>query len=176
MSAKLSLILGGSRSGKSRIAEERARETGLQLVYVATATAGDAEMQERIDRHRADRAEQNVGWYSIEEPLDLSKVILEQSGEGCCILIDCLTLWLSNCLHKDCWVEQKQNFLSALKQANGEVFMVSNETGLGVVPMGELSRDFVDQSGFLHQELAQICDQVTLVVAGLKTELKELRD
>jgi adenosylcobinamide kinase / adenosylcobinamide-phosphate guanylyltransferase len=177
MSAKLSLILGGARSGKSRIAEQRSLElhqdSGLELVYLATGTAGDAEMQARIDRHVADRESQNVNWVLVEEPLELGRVIAEQNNENRCILVDCLTLWLSNCLPHNCWPEQKKEFISALKQAEGDVILVSNETGLGVVPMGELSRTFVDESGFLHQELAQICDRVTLVVAGLTTELKE---
>ncbi len=172
MKAELSLILGGARSGKSRIAEQRACASGLSLVYLATARAQDGEMRQRIDRHIQDRAAQSVEWSVVEEPIELGRVVGELSGNRLCILIDCLTLWLSNCLHAGCWPEEKQGFLDALASTDAEIIMVSNETGLGVVPLGEMSRHFVDESGFLHQQLGQICQRVTLVVAGLTTELK----
>lgn len=167
----ITLVLGGARSGKSRLAEQRARDSGLNLIYVATATAGDDEMRARIERHQLDRRDQ--GWTTIEQPLDLAAVIAEQAGSNNCMLIDCLTLWLSNCLHHDCWPEQKNRFLQALqKHRAGRLIMVSNETGLGVVPMGELTRQFVDEAGLLHQDIASMADRVTFVVAGLATELK----
>ena len=181
--AKIHLVLGGARSGKSRFAEKQARGSGLGLIYLATATAGDEEMQARINRHQADRV--GVGWKTIEEPENLANAVEQYSGQDTCILIDCLTLWLTNCLmkndskclHTDYWQEQKGHFIRLLESIqqrglNQQIIMVSNETGLGVVPMGKLSRDFVDESGFLHQELATIADEVTLVVAGLATKLK----
>jgi adenosylcobinamide kinase/adenosylcobinamide-phosphate guanylyltransferase len=87
-------------------------------------------------------------------------------------VVDCLTLWLCNCLHRGCWPQQRENLLACLPQLPGQVILVSNETGLGVVPMGQLSREFVDQSGFLHQQLATLCSRVTLCVAGLPLTLK----
>lgn len=173
--ALIHLILGGARSGKSRLAEKLACDSELQLVYVATATAGDEEMKARIERHRADRAED--GWVTVEEPEDLAAVVELYAKENKCLLIDCLTLWLSNCLHSNSWGVQKKKFFHELERiqksaTNCQIIMVSNETGLGVVPMGELSRNFVDESGFMHQDIASIADNVTLVVAGLPTELK----
>lgn len=177
--AKIRLVLGGARSGKSRLAEKLARDSGLELVYVATATAGDDEMSARIDKHKKDRA--GAGWLTIEEPEDLAGVVEQYAQDNKCLLIDCLTLWLSNCLHTDCWQEQKSRFMATLQaiqkedrkeESSCQIIMVSNETGLGVVPMGELSRQFVDESGFMHQEIAALADTVTLVVAGLVAELK----
>lgn len=168
------LILGGARSGKSRLAEQTAQQLFEQspvdnkLIYLATATADDKEMQTRIQHHQARRDE---NWQLIEEPINLATVLQDVPNEST-ILIDCLTLWLSNCLHKDCWLEQRQQFLEALKKSQANVVMVSNEVGSGIVPMGELSRLFVDESGWLHQEIAKISTHVTLVVAGLATHLK----
>ena len=173
--AKINLIIGGARSGKSRLAEQRARASGAERVYLATATAGDTEMAERIVRHQNDRAQH--GWKTIEEPLDLASVLEANTDNNQCVLVDCLTLWLSNCLHADNWSQQKAHFMQFLAEfsqgaSDAQIILVTNETGLGVVPMGELSRRFVDESGFLHQEIAAVADQVTLVVAGLPTELK----
>lgn len=163
------LILGGARSGKSKLAESRARSSGKELVYVATATAGDAEMSRRIAQHQQERGS---GWTLIEEPLDLAQTLKKNDSAERCILVDCLTLWLSNCLHQECWPQHRDALLAALPQLRGHIILVSNETGLGVVPIGELSRQFVDEAGFLHQALASLCDQVTLTVAGLPMSLK----
>lgn len=171
---KSHLILGGARSGKSSYAEKITLEAYTQpahkgeLIYIATATAGDSEMANRITHHQARRNQQ---WHTIEEPTNLAAIISQQ-GKNSTILIDCLTLWLSNCLHQACWPAQKVNFLAALESTEASVFMVSNEVGSGIVPMGELSRQFVDESGWLHQQIAQICSHVTLVVAGLPMPLK----
>lgn len=165
------LILGGARSGKSRLAEQRALASGLEPLYLATATAGDGEMAERIRHHRARRG---ADWGLIEEPIALADTLLLNSRAERCILVDCLTLWLSNCLHQGCWASERQALLAALPMLPGQVILVSNETGLGVVPMGELTRQFVDESGFLHQQLAQSCQRVTLVVAGLPMTLKDI--
>ncbi|MFQ3323808.1 MAG: adenosylcobinamide kinase/adenosylcobinamide-phosphate guanylyltransferase [Pseudomonadales bacterium] len=163
------LILGGARSGKSKLAEQRAAESGLKLVYIATGTAGDNEMRERIAHHQTSRDKK---WQLVEEPINLADALLLYSNTENCILVDCLTLWLSNCLHQDCWHEQRDKLLAAFSQLNGRVLFVSNEVGMGITPMGELTRRFVDESGFLHQQLASMCDQVMLVVAGLPLQIK----
>lgn len=173
MSSHCELILGGARSGKSKLAEQRAIATGAQLIYVATATAQDAEMDARIAHHQARRDQH---WHLVEEPIALSQVLLEQQGVGRCIVVDCLTLWLSNCLHNGCWEQQQEELLASLPKLQGHIILVSNETGLGVVPMGELSRQFVDAAGILHQQLAQLCQDVTLTVAGLPLSLKNSED
>lgn len=175
----IELILGGARSGKSRIAEARAQSayantasTYNRLLYVATAQSYDKEMAERIKIHQQHRAD---NWQLIEEPVNLSAVLAENNFSETIILIECLTLWLSNLLcdseHETLAIE-KQKFIEQLQQSQARIILVSNETGLGVVPMGELSRRFVDEAGFLHQRLAQISERVTLVVAGLEHSLK----
>lgn len=181
-SPQISLILGGARAGKTRLAEERASKSGLKLVYLATATAEDNEMQQRISRHRQDRDTSGKQWQTVEEPIDIGAKILEYAQPGYCLVVDCLTLWLSNCLHQQCWKIQQEALIAALAKyrdlepnqgsAAGKIILISNETGLGVVPMGQLSRKFVDESGLLHQQVAQLAHQVTLVIAGLPTELK----
>ena len=163
------LLLGGARSGKSKLAEQRATESGLKLIYIATGTAGDGEMHERIAPHQASR---NESWQLVEEPIDLAEVLLSHSNANSCILVDCLTLWLSNCLHHNCWEQQRDKLLAVFSQLSGRVIFVSNEVGMGITPMGELTRRFVDETGFLHQQLASMCDQVTLVVAGLPLQIK----
>ena len=163
------LILGGARSGKSRLAESRAQDSGLELLYLATATAGDGEMSQRIAHHRERRSEQ---WGLLEEPFALADTLAREARAERCILVDCLTLWLSNCLGADCWESERDRLFEILPRLPGYLLFVSNETGLGVVPMGELSRRFVDESGFLHQRLAAHCERVTMTVAGLPLELK----
>lgn len=169
------LILGGARSGKSRLAQQRALASGLPVVYVATAAAGDDEMAERIARHRDDRPRQ---WTTIEEPLALAQVLKQQARADRCLLVDCLTLWLSNLLgceatgQADIVQRERQALLEMLPRLPGRIILVSNEVGMGVVPLGALSRRFCDQAGWLHQELAQVCDSVILTVAGLPHYLK----
>jgi adenosylcobinamide kinase/adenosylcobinamide-phosphate guanylyltransferase len=163
------LILGGARAGKSRIAEQRAAESGLEKIYLATASGGDDEMIERIKRHQADR---DPHWELLEEPLLLGETLRRYSAADNCILVDCLTLWLSNCLHHNCWIEQRHELLDLIDKLPGAVIFVTNEVGQGIVPLGELTRKFVDEAGLLHQRLATICNRVTMVVAGLPHELK----
>lgn len=167
------LVLGGARSGKSRYAEKCAQSRHLKteqpLVYLATATADDSEMAQRIKQHQDRR---NADWLLLEEPIYLSDA-LNQAPSNSVILIDCLTLWLSNCLHQKLWNEQRRAFLNAVSSTKQELIIVSNEVGSGIVPMGQLSREFVDQSGWLHQELAEHCSKVDLVVAGLPLTLLE---
>lgn len=165
------LILGGARSGKSTYAERAVLEhadTDRKPFYIATASAGDSEMSERIQQHQQRRDKQ---WVLIEEKIALAEQITRLK-QGDRVLIDCLTLWLSNCLHQDCWPAQRDALLDALSTTDATVVMVSNEVGSGIVPMGELSRQFVDHSGWLHQAVAAHCDTVTLVVAGLAMPLK----
>ena len=167
------LILGGARSGKSIYAERSAsdcsKKNQKKLIYVATATAGDTEMSLRIQEHRARRDAQ---WLLVEEPLDLGAVINRYSSDDYCILIDCLTLWLNNALFLGEWQALRASFFEAFASSNAELYLVSNEVGLGVVPMGELSRQFVDEAGYLHQDLAMQCDSVMLIVAGLPVVVK----
>lgn len=169
----IELILGGARSGKSRLAEARALESGKELIYVATATAGDPEMEQRIQRHRKSRDEH---WRLVEEPLALADALSRHAAQDRCILVDCLTLWLSNLLHTEDttqWQAERKALLDTLPSLPGQIILVSNEVGMGIVPMGELTRQFVDESGWLHQDLAAICDRVTLTVAGLPHCLKD---
>ncbi|EWH07534.1 adenosylcobinamide kinase [Pseudoalteromonas lipolytica SCSIO 04301] len=166
------LILGGARSGKSRFAEQLASNSGKSIIYLATANAGDNEMAERIARHQLER---DGRWQVIEEPLQLAKVLKEHGKADRCILVDCLTLWLSNCLcqHGEAyWLEQKAALLDVLKEFPCEVIFVSNEVGHGIVPLGELSRQFVDHSGWLHQSLAKQVARVEFIIAGLAQTLK----
>lgn len=165
------LILGGARSGKSALAERRAQASAMAVTYIATAVAGDAEMAQRIARHRADRPDH---WQTVEEPLELAAVLRDRAAPDRCLLVDCLTLWLSNLLAEDqALLQQQAALLEVLPSLPGRIILVSNEVGLGVVPVGELSRRFVDEAGRLHQRLAAACDRVTLVVAGLEHTLKE---
>ena len=163
------LILGGARSGKSRYAETLAQATGKQLIYLATGEPGDAEMQKRIAIHREGRASQ---WQTVEEPIALAERLVTMNEAGNAVVVDCLTLWLSNCLTAGVLNQQKDALMDLLPQLVCDLYLVSNEVGSGVVPLGELSREFVDQSGWLHQRLAEHCERVTLVVAGLPMTLK----
>lgn len=168
------LYLGGARSGKSRLAEQRAVESGKQKIYLATATAGDGEMSERIRLHRQQRAEQQ--WLTIEEPIALADMLVAQDSPDHCILVDCLTLWLTNLLldnDSDCFQRERQALLDCLPKLQSHVIFVSNEVGQGVIPMDALSRRFVDESGFLHQRLAQQLDRVVFTIAGLPQILKD---
>ncbi len=167
-----SLILGGARSGKSALAERIARQSGREVVYIATAQAHDDEMARRIDHHRAQRPAQ---WACVEEPLQLSGALRAHAGDGRLLLVDCLTLWLSNLLgtqDEAAYVRERDALLSTLPALPGEIVLVSNEVGLGVVPMGELTRRFVDEAGRLHQSLAVCCERVVFVAAGLPLALK----
>ena len=167
------LILGGVRSGKSRLAEQRACESGLEVIYLATAiAAGDTELEQRIRQHRLRRP---AGWITLEEPWALGAALRAHASAKRCLLVECLTLWLTNllCGVADRFDSERQSFLDALAGlSGGDIILVSNETGFGIVPLGELSRRFVDASGELHQTLAAMCDRVTLTVAGLPHLLK----
>jgi len=166
------LIIGGSRSGKSKLAEQHALASGLPVIYIATATAGDGEMATRIAQHQARRS---PAWRLVEEPLHLADALLNHAAEESCLLVDCLTLWLSNLLcgnDVEQLQEERDRFLKVLLELPGHIILVANEVGMGIVPMGELSRRFSDEAGSLNQSVATICDEVTLTVAGLPYPLK----
>ncbi len=170
------LILGGVRSGKSRLAEKIALSTDKPVTYIATARAMDSvnddEMRDRIRSHQASRPSE---WALIEEPIRLGEVIKTQAKSDQCLLIDCLTLWMTNLLCADdelLFRQEVDHLFTELEAAKGEIILVSNETGLGVVPMGELSRRFCDETGVLHQSVARICDRVIMTIAGLPQVLK----
>jgi adenosylcobinamide kinase/adenosylcobinamide-phosphate guanylyltransferase len=165
----LTFVLGGARSGKSRHAEALVREAGpAPWSYVATAQAFDAEMAERIARHRFDRG---GGWITVEAPHDLAAAV--EALDTAPALVDCLTLWVSNRLLAEADVEaETPRLVRALRARTGATVVVSNEVGLGIVPDNALSRRFRDAAGRLHQALAAEADRVHLVVAGLPVVVK----
>ncbi|AEY00864.1 adenosylcobinamide kinase/adenosylcobinamide-phosphate guanylyltransferase [Oceanimonas sp. GK1] len=167
------LVLGGARSGKSRLAERLVEATGWPVTYIATATQGkDEEMAERIRHHQARRPGH---WTLVEEPLALAQALNTHAEPECCVLVDCLTLWLTNLLLCDDagrLAYEKAALLETLPQLPGRIVLVSNEVGQGIVPMGALSRRFVDEAGWLHQALAERCERVSFVIAGLPQVLK----
>jgi adenosylcobinamide kinase/adenosylcobinamide-phosphate guanylyltransferase len=178
------LILGGARSGKSLLAEKRAAESGLRVLYLATAEARDGEMARRIAHHRERRPAE---WGCAEETLHLAARLHELAAPDTCVLVDCLTLWLSNLLFAGQAARQAEAgepvscplfdnetaaLIELLPQLPGRIILVSNEVGWGIVPMHPISRLFADEQGRLNQQVAAACDQVTLVAAGLPLSLK----
>jgi adenosylcobinamide kinase/adenosylcobinamide-phosphate guanylyltransferase len=168
VSARLTLVLGGARSGKSRYAESLITALPPPWVYVATGQALDAEMAARIDAHRARRG---AGWTTVEAPRDLAAALAAHAKAP--ILVDCLTLWLSNLMMADAQIEQEIDRLAqALAEAAAPVVLVANEVGSGIVPDNALARRFRDLQGALNQRIAALADQVVLVVAGLPLFMK----
>jgi adenosylcobinamide kinase/adenosylcobinamide-phosphate guanylyltransferase len=168
----IELILGGARSGKSNLAEQRASASGLSVVYIATGQAGDVEMAQRIAFHRERRPKD---WLIVEEPIQLAVILARHTSVKHCIIVDCLTLWLTNLLLADKASQQANEIaalLSCIKNLPGHIIFVSNEVGSGVVPLGAINRLFVDEQGRLNQKIAQLADRVTLVAAGLPLQLK----
>ncbi|MBF0339996.1 MAG: bifunctional adenosylcobinamide kinase/adenosylcobinamide-phosphate guanylyltransferase [Magnetococcales bacterium] len=167
------LILGGARSGKSSLAQQLAQASTLPVVLIATAQAGDDEMVARIERHRRSRPPE---WSVIEEPVSLARTLSTLVRPDRFVVVDCLTLWLANLLLEpaegELFPRERAALLDLIPRLVGPLAMVSNETGLGVIPMGAINRRFVDESGLLHQQLARLCDRVTLMVAGLPLTLK----
>jgi len=189
------LILGGARSGKSSFAEQQAKQHEVnnhaQVYYLATAQSLDGEMSQRIKQHQQQRPQH---WQLIESPITLANTLEQlilkhqskykaqhktQHKKNITVLVDCLTLWLTNCLcspEKNCWQQEKQHLLKLLtnyeQTSEVNLLLVSNEVGHGIVPMGELSREFVDQAGWLHQEIAAIATQVDFIMAGIPLSLK----
>jgi adenosylcobinamide kinase/adenosylcobinamide-phosphate guanylyltransferase len=193
--AQSELILGGQKSGKSRRAELLARQwldqtPAHKAVLIATAQPWDEEMRQRIARHQADRAQRVPGMTTVEEPLALAEAITQHSRADTLVVVDCLTLWLTNLLmpaqshavapdllpnRPVAPVQQAQTatLLIAVQNAAGPVVIVGNEIGLGVIPMGREVRAFVDALGRLNQDVAQVCTRVTLMAAGLPLTLKD---
>lgn len=185
--ARSELILGGQKSGKSRRAELLASrwlttQPTHQAVLVATAQPWDEEMRQRISRHQRDRAERVPGMRTVEEPLNLAEAIGQHSSPDTLLVVDCLTLWLTNCL-MPVYFEQKRPavheeqgrvamLIGAIAQAAGPLVLVGNEIGLGVIPLGAQVRAFVDALGLLNQQVAAQCERVTLMAAGLPLTLK----
>lgn len=172
----IELVLGGARSGKSRYAERQATLSGLPVIYLATGEADDDEMQARIEHHRQRRPAE---WRTVEEPMALGDAIRTYASPETCLLVDCLTLWLSNVLFDDkgqlqlpLFKQERAALLDTLATCRHHIILVSNEVGQGVVAADPMTRRFVDEAGFLHQELAQLCDKVILVSAGLPLQLK----
>lgn len=205
------LVLGGARSGKSRYGEALVRQytaLGFDACYVATAQALDDEMATRIAKHQAGRSDDGIEWQLFEESLALTALLKQLAKPGRVILVDCLTLWLTNQLLASnvniddepaptewnatdfavstsatsisddkayaSWQAVKTAFVDSLVELEGVVVLISNEVGSGIVPLGELSRQFVDEAGWLNQAVATLADNVTLVVAGLPLALKPL--
>ncbi|HJV00695.1 MAG TPA: bifunctional adenosylcobinamide kinase/adenosylcobinamide-phosphate guanylyltransferase [Burkholderiaceae bacterium] len=177
------LVLGGARSGKSGFAEKLAIATGKELVYIATAQAGDGEMASRIAHHRSQRDHR---WITVEEPLALAEALSHWCAPQRVVLVDCLTLWLSNLLFSDGdagpddedialpprFHAERAALLQALADCGGDVLLVSNEVGMGIIPMGAISRCFMDEAGRLNQAVAAVCDRAIFVAAGLPLYLK----
>lgn len=178
------LILGGQKSGKSRCAERRAAAwlavPGRRAVLLATAREGDAEMRQRIERHRRERAARVPGLATVEVPLELARAVAAHAAPDCLVVVDCLPLWLTNLMMP---LEGSapgpvdplpacEGLRQALRAAPGPVVLVSNEIGLGVSPMSREARHFVDVLGGLHQALAALCARVTLMVAGIEVPVK----
>lgn len=164
------LILGGARSGKSALAEARARDSGLDVTYVATGAAGDEEMAARIAHHRARRPPH---WATVEVPRALASALDAHAAPERCLIVDCLTLWLANLIDDETATKaETEALLAALPALPGRVLLVSNEVGCGIVPINALARRFADEQGRLNQRVAAVCRRVTLVAAGLPLELK----
>jgi len=169
------LILGGARSGKSALALRRAAaaaQSGRAVTWLATAQALDAEMAERIARHRAERP---GGWRTVEEPLHLAQALRNSAAADNCVVVDCLTLWLTNLLLAgDDALPGRETaaLLATLPALPGEIILVANEVGLGIVPDNPLGRRFRDEAGRLNQSVAALCDHVVFVAAGLPLQLK----
>ena len=190
--ARSELILGGQKSGKSRRAELlaqgwMAQSTDHRAVLIATAQPWDGALRTRIARHQSDRAARVPGMATVEVPLDAAAALRQHSTPQTLVVVDCLTLWLTNWTMPaedrpekfkpnqppgHGWSAQAALFLKAIEGAPGPVVLVGNEIGLGVIPMGREVRAFVDALGVLNQEVAQVCERVTLMAAGLPLTLK----
>lgn len=170
------LILGGARSGKSRYAEQCASALEMPVTYIATAQVYDAEFAKRIAHHQARRPPY---WTCIEAPFYLAETLKQHDAAQTCLIVDCLTLWLAQCICPECnkpdevtWEAERDALLAVLPNLKSEVWLVSNEVGMGIVPLGEINRQFQDEQGRLNQAVAQLVDKVTFVAAGLPLHLK----
>lgn len=170
------LILGGARSGKSAYAEKLALESNSSITYIATAQVYDEEFKARIQHHQKRRP---TDWTLVEEPHYLAKTLVNLAKPGQCIIVDCLTLWLAQWICPDCnppqdssWLQEREALLKLLPTLPGTIILVSNEVGMGIVPLGEINRQFQDEQGRLNQAVAAVAEQVTFVAAGLPLVLK----
>jgi adenosylcobinamide kinase / adenosylcobinamide-phosphate guanylyltransferase len=169
-SRKIVLVLGGARSGKSAFAEGLVDASGMSKVYVATGQAFDREMSDRIDVHRARRG---TDWDNVEDPFDLSGVLGKVAAPDKAVLIDCLTLWVTNLMMEDRDVLAESNLLTGLlPELSGLIVLVSSEVGMGIVPDNYMARAFRDHAGKLHQQIGAIADEVYFVAAGLPLKMK----
>jgi adenosylcobinamide kinase/adenosylcobinamide-phosphate guanylyltransferase len=177
------LVFGGARSGKSAYAEQLAAASGKEVVYIATARAGDGEMAVRIAHHQRQRP---AVWTTVEEPLALAAALRQWCAPHRLVLVDCLTLWLSNLMFEggteypdvgeitlpERFHTERAALLAVLEQAAGDIVLVSNEVGMGIVPYGAVSRAFTDEAGRLNQAVAAACGRAVFVAAGLPLVLK----
>jgi adenosylcobinamide kinase/adenosylcobinamide-phosphate guanylyltransferase len=169
-SPRLALVLGGARSGKSRHAEALIAATGGKPVYIATGEAGDGEMAARIRQHQERRGAE---WRTVEEPLELTTALVQQTAPGSAVLVDCLTLWLANLMAANRDIEAEfAALVAALPSVAAPVVLVSNEVGQGIVPDNALARQFRDHAGHLHQQIGAMADRVDFVTAGIAQRLK----
>lgn len=170
------LVLGGARSGKSTYAERLALESALAVSYIATAQIYDAEFGARVQHHKNRRP---ANWMLVEEPHYLAQTLTRLAAENQCLIVDCLTLWLAQWICPDCnppkesnWQSEREAVLTILAKLPGTIILVSNEVGMGIVPLGEINRQFQDEQGRLNQAVATVANQVTFVAAGLPLKLK----
>lgn len=170
------LTLGGARSGKSSYAEKLATETGLPVTYIATAQVYDDEFKARVQHHKDRRP---ASWTLVEEPHYLTEALARITAPNQCVIVDCLTLWLAQWICADCnppknssWQSERDAFLKLLPNLSGTIILVSNEVGMGIVPLGEINRQFQDEQGRLNQAVANIADKVSFIAAGLPINLK----
>lgn len=173
MASKLYFIIGGARSGKSAFAEKLAADLGGKRAYLATAQALDAEMVSRIEHHRKRRGS---AWDTFEEPLAVAELLRKLSGRYDVVLLDCLTLWLSNVMARSgedaAVLAQADELSGAVRAFAGTCIVVSNEVGLGIVPDNALARRFRDLAGFVNQKVAQAADEAYLLTSGLPMKIK----
>ena len=169
--APTTLVLGGARSGKSRLAEKMVLGSGRQAVYLATGRAFDGEMETRIAEHQERRGPE---WRSIDVPLELAPALLAHCADNTAVLVDCLTLWVTNLMLEGRNVSRESQDLTEVLAGglDGPVVFVSNEVGLGIVPDNAMAREFRDHAGRLHQSIAEIAGRVLFVAAGLPLTLK----
>jgi adenosylcobinamide kinase/adenosylcobinamide-phosphate guanylyltransferase len=170
------LILGGARSGKSAYAEKLASQSDLPVTYIATAQVYDDEFAKRVKHHQERRPKH---WQIVEAPFNLAKTLETYAKANECLIVDCLTLWLAQCICPDCappegvnWENERADLLATLPRLQGTVLLVSNEVGMGIVPLGEINRQFQDEQGRLNQAIAAIADKVSFITAGLPLKLK----
>ncbi len=170
------LILGGARSGKSTYAEQLAIASDLPVTYIATAQVHDDEFGQRIEHHKTRRPKH---WQTVEAPFNLANTLQMVAKENECLIVDCLTLWLAQCICPDCappegvdWAQERIALLETLSKLQGTIILVSNEVGMGIVPLGEINRQFQDEQGRLNQAVAKIANKVSFIAAGLPIQLK----